>query len=134
MSELPDICDKLSTPKKALCRNIIEAHARNEFSTRETEKKLSELAGEDVVMSAPPKGLGYETGEKGRQEMESWAKGLCEALNKSAEAASACLRELDGFFTLGGDFDSIIKKIATMAQRNDDEVEKLIVDTCPCMK
>ncbi len=135
MSEPPDICETLPTDKKAVCRNIVEAHARSELSTREAETELSQLAGEEIVMAEPPHGLGYGTSKDSRQDMENWAKELCSTLSQGLEStAKACVRELDNFFTLGKDFDAVIKKIASMSKKSDDDIEKLIVNTCPCMK
>jgi hypothetical protein len=93
MSDPPDICDQLSSDKKTVCRNIVEAHARNELSTRETEQELTQLAGEEVIMTEPPHGLSYKTGKDSRQEMEDWAKQLCTSLSQGLEStAKACVR------------------------------------------
>jgi len=124
-----EICDTLPEDKSQLCKLVIDKHANMEISSKEAEKQLSDLTGEDIKLVEEPdwKLLGQD-----KDKLEAWATSLCMTYEPTDDKKiDACIDIIDKIVKGEETVDSGSEKIAKIVREDPEEVAKMIMVTAP---
>ena len=131
MSTDYELCESLQKDKRVVCENIVDNHAKLQTSTKEAEKQLSELTGQDIVMIQSPDAL-TPVGDK--DVLEAWTAALCASWKPDSDekVKDTCQDSIAKWIKNEKDFGIMLKDIKNLTGVNEDKVEADIVTTCPC--
>lgn len=100
-----------------------------EISTEETEKKLSELTGEEVKMVEEPD---WRILQQDKDKLELWATAVCMTYNKEDDSKiDMCVDIIDKIVKGTETVDSGAQKIGKIMKEPPEEVSKTIMMTAP---
>lgn len=127
--EVKEFCNFIpQTDKKELCKTIVEQHANMEISTKEAEKKLSELTGQDVIMMEEPD---WKLLPQDKDTLETWATALCMTYTEDDKKIDACIDSMDKLVKGEKPLMDVAERIGNLVNEKADEVAKMIMITAP---
>lgn len=116
------------TDKKELCKTIIEQHSKMEISTKEAEKKLSDLLGQEIVMTEEPD---WKLLPQDKDTLETWATAFCMTYTEDDKKIDACIDSIDKLVKGEKPLVEVAERIGNIVNEKPDEVAKMIMITAP---